>query len=776
MRIGVNLRQFVANRIGGMENYLRNILPGLSHHSLTIWVLEDQKGTIAELVPGAELIGITHDDGPAVIARSLKENPPDVYFCPLLVLEPLVPPCPSAVLIPDLQHEYYPEFFSEEILAWRRANYAASARNADCVLTISRHAKETLVEKLEVDSGKVEVVCLDVDEEFRRPTGPDAHSEFVKLQLPENFVYFPANYWPHKNHRLALAAFAKASIQNGGTLSLVLSGAAETGLDQIRPHIASLGLENQVLVLGHVPRRVQVEIYRRARALYFPTLFEGFGIPVLEAFHTGIPVLTSAGGSCEEIAGGAALLVDPADEDAIAAGLGRLVADDSLREELISRGRRQAEAFSWAESVQKTEEALRRIANAKETKARRIQVEQWPAIGIVTPTFRMGRFLEETVQSVLGQKYPHVEYVVMDGGSRDETVQILNKYEGRIRWSSEADRGQGHAINKGFRELTGPIFGYLNADDTYLPNAFEAVAKAFRRRPDAGLIYGEGWHVSESGQNLEPYKTQAFDHELLNSRCFICQPAAFVSRKAFETVGMIDENLHFALDYDLWIRIGREFHAYKLDDYLATSRMYGANKTLSARRKVYEEIFEIARRHYKYVPHEWVQGYCCHLLDGRDQFFARSRPSAASHLLSLVKGMMLNPGRRKRYFADWKQGCGIGSDFSGRWDDGWISESYRSRREIGAADTLVRVAGRHSAPILPLKLRLQLDGCELDARTLTATGPFTLEAPVPPTSRGKQCEFVIHADRTWRPMRGGDYRRLSCIIDQVEFDSEKAVD
>jgi glycosyltransferase involved in cell wall biosynthesis len=767
MRIGVNLRQFAANRIGGMENYLRNVLPRLQNHQLRLWVHEEQMATVRDWLPEAELSPLRNEGAEETIAAQLRKNPPDVYFCPLLVLEPLVPPCPSAVLIPDLQHEYFPEFFTPELLSWRRATYGASARNADRVLTLSEHARKTIVEKLSVPRWKVDVVGLDIDEEFRRPLEENAGAAFQKLQLGLEYVYFPANYWPHKNHARGLEAFARVA-RRRTELQLVMSGAPGPGEEEVRRLAEKLGIADRVRLLGHIPRELQAVVYRCAKALFFPSLFEGFGIPLLEAFHSRIPVLAPAGGSCAEIAAGAALLVDTSDTKAIEAGLERLLDDAGLREALVAKGDRRCLDYSWERAAQQTEAALR-VAATREP----ARIEEWPRVGIVTPSYQMARFLRETVESVLGQNYPHIDYFVADGGSTDGTRELLQGYAGKLRWHSKPDGGQGQAINQGFRETTGPVFAYLNADDTYLPGGVGKAAEAFRRFPNAGLIYGEGWHVDELGRRLERYASEEFDWWALSRRCFICQPAAFVSREAFDTVGGIDESLHFALDYDLWIRIGREFHVRKHEDYLANSRMHGDNKTLSARRAVYGEIFRVARRHYGYVPPEWVQGYACHLLDRKDQFFERSRPTTVSRLLSLAKGMTLNSGRRRQYWREWKREWGIGEPFTGKWEDGWISNRYQSRCTVGPADARVRVAGRHEAPIRRLRLRLEVDGQEVAARSLESAGPFTMEAPLPSGMRGRQCEVVITADRTWRPIRGGDYRRLSCRIDEIRFDGAR---
>jgi glycosyltransferase involved in cell wall biosynthesis len=163
---------------------------------------------------------------------------------------------------------------------------------------------------------------------------------------------------------------------------------------------------------------------------------------------------------------------------------------------------------------------------------------------------------------------------VMDGWSKDGSVDILRKYGERFRWVSEKDRGQADAVNKGFHATSGEIFTFLNSDDTYLPGALGTIARHFKANPGVGLIYGEAYHVKLDGEIIAPYPTQPFDLRTLNAQCYICQPAAFMLREAFLNAGMMNVDMHFALDYELWIRIAKRYGVRKVDEYLATSRMH----------------------------------------------------------------------------------------------------------------------------------------------------------------------------------------------------------
>ncbi len=773
MRIAVNLRQFYKGKIGGTENYVRNVLSGLGQHALTIWVHEEEVENVRAFAPGADIIGITHQQGAAAIEEGLRDGRFDLFFCPMLVLEPLVVTQPSAVMMPDLQHEFFPEFFEPPVLQWRRQTYGPSALNADIIITPSEHAKSTIVEKFRIDPSKIVVIHHGADAEFRKPLPAAPSPAFQALKLPPKYLYFPANFWPHKNHSNVLQALRLAAAKGEADLHLVLSG-APAGSEKLEAEARRLGLRDKVHFKGYLESQVIPEVYQNSLALLFATKFEGFGIPLLEAFHCGAPAITANSGSCVEVVGDAAVLVDPLDPESIAGGILSIARDPELRQRLIASGTERVKHFSWERAVTLTGQAFEKITSPSYRRPSRITVEEWPRIGIVTPTYNMAGFLEETITSVLSQDYPNLDYVVMDGGSKDGTVEILRKYDGKIRWCSERDNGQGDAINKGWHALSGDIFAFLNADDTYLPNALSTIAGHFKRNPGVGMIYGEAYHVDVNGKILDRYPTQPFDLQTLNNQCYVCQPAAFLLREAYANAGMIDVNMHFALDYDLWMRVAKMYGVRKVDDYLATSRMHLDNKTLSSRRKVYQEIIGSVKREYGYVPYEWLNGYACYLLDRKDQYFDRSTQSLRSYALSLALGAYHNPHNLQRYFSEWRRMTGFGGQFTGRWDDGWISRRYETDLDVNADSASLRIAGKHFAPIENLLLRVRLNGRVLQEKRLPAPGPFVLELQLPKEFRGKQCRLLIETDRTWRPRENGDYRQLSCIIQSLEQASAEA--
>ncbi|MCC6860381.1 MAG: glycosyltransferase [Bryobacterales bacterium] len=275
-----------------------------------------------------------------------------------------------------------------------------------------------------------------------------------------------------------------------------------------------------------------------------------------------------------------------------------------------------------------------------------------PRVSVVTPSYNSVRFLEETIRSVLEQDYPDIEYLVMDGGSRDGSLEVLKKYGDRLRYESGPDEGQPDAVNRGFRKSSGEIFAFLNADDLYLPGAVAAAVQALKEHPEAGAVYGDAYHIDERGEILGPYPTEDFSPETLRRRCFICQPAAFMRREAFERAGLLNPRLQFSLDYDLWIRMARLYPLARVSGFLAKSRMHPENKTLGSRGEVYREVMAVLMTHYGFVPYEWVYGYVSWLLDRRDQFFDPMRPSKLRGGLALLLGAWRNRRHPLRYGSD----------------------------------------------------------------------------------------------------------------------------
>jgi len=206
----------------------------------------------------------------------------------------------------------------------------------------------------------------------------------------------------------------------------------------------------------------------------------------------------------------------------------------------------------------------------------------WPKISIVTPSLNQGQFIEETIRSVLLQGYPNLEYIIIDGGSTDETIEIIRKYEKWLAlWVTEPDRGQSHAINKGFNQSEGRIIAWINSDDFYLKGTFRKAVEFFSKSSDIDMIFGECHAVNEKYEVVKIREVpNEFDvNRLIAKDCFINQPATFFKRTIFKEVGGLDESLEFSMDYDLWIRIGLKCKVKRIDAYLSYFRQHPNAKT-----------------------------------------------------------------------------------------------------------------------------------------------------------------------------------------------------
>ena len=711
------------------------------------------------------------------VASALRQHRIDVLFCPLIDLEPRYTTIPSFVTIPDIQHEALPEMFDARTLNWRRDAYRAAASLATGVFTLSEYSRRRLVDVYDLKHERVWAAGLDVDDVFReRPTEEQRAAVRGRYGISGRFLLYPAVTWPHKNHGVLLRALA-TYISSHAPIGLVLTGSEAGAHGAVLREIQRLGLDTRVRMLGYIPEEDLACLYADAWAMVFPSLYEGFGLPILEAFHSGCPVICSDRTSCPEIGGDAAMLVNPEDPEAIVEALVQLERAPASRDELIRRGHARAAVYSWEGVEQTTYEVMRRASMQYRAP---IDVVSWPSITVVTPSFNQAAFIRETIESVLGQHYPHLDYVVTDGGSTDGTVDILKSYEGRLRWVSERDQGQAHAVNKGVALGRGEIIGWLNSDDLYTPGALEAAARTFLRCREVHVLYGEADEVLADGTFFRRYPTASFDYQRLAHECFICQPATFFRRAAFEEVGGLDITLHYCMDYDLWIRLGHRFRFGHLPEVLACSRLHTEGKTLARRRHVFPEIIRTVRRHYGFVPFSWVYGYMDFLFNRSErEVFEAKHKSTLALGAALLYGTWINRSRP----GVWKSNVRASAPrvfhhvvppptvFEGRWPDGWISRRYVTElRTVPEARNLV-IRGRHEIPGgRPLKLAVRLDGVLTRELVLGKRGPFAVAIAVAP-KRGTAI-LEVEADRTFCPRYRGkqDARRLSCLIDEVRYE------
>jgi glycosyltransferase involved in cell wall biosynthesis len=221
-----------------------------------------------------------------------------------------------------------------------------------------------------------------------------------------------------------------------------------------------------------------------------------------------------------------------------------------------------------------TEESPRLLETTRQGKA-------WPRVSVITPSYNQGQFIEETIRSVLLQGYPDLEYMIIDGGSTDESPKIIRKYEPWLAYYvSEPDRGQTHAINKGWMRATGAILAYINTDDCYLNGAIATAAHEFCARPDVGMVYGTAIIVDEASKRLRTWKAKPFDlNVMLTAGSIVPQPALFLSKNAVQTVGYLNEKWQTIMDYEYCIRIAMRFPTVCVPGTLARFRDHSQSKS-----------------------------------------------------------------------------------------------------------------------------------------------------------------------------------------------------
>lgn len=344
MRIGVNALP-MCESMGGLRQYFQRLFRELLTNDLTNdYIFYYHSGNIAEL----ELIGVDRWRNGAVMLCNQDEilrhlGSIDVYFCPFHVLWPRPLPVASVVMLSDIQEVYYPQFFTPEALEWRRLNYAGSTRVADAVVTVSEFSRQTIVEQHHVNPEKVFVAYHASDETFHESVSV---KDIECMGLPERFVFYPANHWQHKNHDALLRAICLLRDEESVSIPLVLTGHPGENCYPLNQQIAEYGLENLVQYVGYVSADMMHQLYQQATLLCFPSLFEGFGMPVLEGMASGCPVACSNTTSLPEVVGDAAITFNPTDCRDIARAIMSIWNKETLRAELIRKGRQRARQFT----------------------------------------------------------------------------------------------------------------------------------------------------------------------------------------------------------------------------------------------------------------------------------------------------------------------------------------------------------------------------------------------------------------------------------------------
>ncbi len=227
-------------------------------------------------------------------------------------------------------------------------------------------------------------------------------------------------------------------------------------------------------------------------------------------------------------------------------------------------------------------------------------MSDYPLVSIVTPSFNQAQYLSECIESVLGQDYKRLEYIVLDGGSSDDSREVIEKHSERLAyWASEKDRGQANAVNKGWARARGEILGWLNSDDQLAPGALENLARAYRTNRAAAMIYGDIQEIDAHRRLVHLKHMARFSVRSLLLGKNMGQPGVFITRRAYEALGGLDEQLHYALDFDYFLRVWLAFPANEMiysGSVLAFSRLWGGTKSTQAASRFGEEYHLVLER------------------------------------------------------------------------------------------------------------------------------------------------------------------------------------
>jgi len=759
---------------------------------------------------------------------------------------------PTVSVVHDLQFADMPENFTPAELIERAAAFQSCVDHSELIVTVSHFTAGRVQAVGQIDGSRIKVI-------YNAPNSAPAEIEpAADAQLrPNGYFLYPANFWPHKNHRRLLEAYREYRKTRPHPLDLVLTGEPGVGVSGI---VEALRNEPGIHVTGFLERTALQALMVRARALVFPSLYEGFGMPLVEAMAAGIPITCSDAGSLPEVAGQAALLFDGSDTGAIASALTRIADDTRLRAELVAAGKaraaelggisrmgdayrdaletaiaawpacsmrttgvgqdgwagpnvkidlpftdqsaelqlyfsmpdwsplaKQAIAISSVERViaQKTlwpgqdksirlqlapgecsiminaegsflasdvmdrppasglsykleavsssvdghgcaawpppkasasmppavlllviaegpEEGLtiaatcaseqpflvRFLAERSDdraqvrvraqparhdhplAKAARIVLppsfgaaalvpsdgmhlltfhanelaaparidpcETEPGFSVIIPSLNQGRFIARTIDSVLQQDHVR-EVLVLDGGSSDETLDVVASYGSRISWWSGKDAGQADAVNNGLRRAVGEYIAWVNSDDTYAPDAFDRVSRIFAERKDVGVVYGDADHVDEQDRFIETYPTSDFNAAELLDRCFISQPSAFFRREIAVQHGGLRQSLRYCLDYEFWLRLAAARVTFeRVPQLLAHSRMYAENKTMGETLHAYFETADVLVRLMGYRAGPWQERFANVMADYIVRHHSVPRASALAEARRLI--------------------------------------------------------------------------------------------------------------------------------------------
>lgn len=381
MKVGINLTQFVPGQSGGVQSYIECLVRELlsvggaerfvlfcNYHTLPLFEGYgcERCEVVNVVVPIPRLVNVLgRFSEPAGfwaysrgLRRTFEDSRVDVLHFPMGFIVPIGYRGRTVLTSLDIQQEIHPEFFSNKELRWRRKHYPPSARRATHIITISDYTARSLSDTWGIPLERTTTVYPGCEEEFFRPFDESPRP----ADLPARFFFYPAAFWPHKNHRRLFEAVAQLRKGRSFRLPLLLCGMNAGDDEMARAAVRDLGIEDQVTFLGYVSRERLRLLYRHAEFMVFPSLFEGFGIPVVEAMAAGCPVATSSATSLMEIVGDDGFTFDPENVESVASAIHRLDTEPDLRRRIVDHGKRRATLFTGEAMARRTFAVYEKVA------------------------------------------------------------------------------------------------------------------------------------------------------------------------------------------------------------------------------------------------------------------------------------------------------------------------------------------------------------------------------------------------------------------------------
>ncbi len=391
-----------------------------------------------------------------------------------------------------------------------------------------------------------------------------------------------------------------------------------------------------------------------------------------------------------------------------------------------------------------------------------------PLVSIIVPSFQQAKFLRVAIDSILSQEYKPIEVLVLDGGSTDGSKEILESYGDRIWFRSGPDRGQCDAINEGFRRSRGEVVAWLNSDDFYYPGAVAHAVDVLKNNPDVALVYGEGNLVAEDGSVMWRFpETVPFDlWRLANHSDYILQPTVFFRREALFECGLLDEELNWGLDWELWIRLGKRFPFSYTNQVLAASRIYGDTKTATGGFRRVWEIFKILHRHdvkglspaaIAHAIITIVRKFCNNAELITPEIMTANVPGPMVRIVSPIIERIESALRR------WLQ------NVQGVWQDGLVGKRGKLWIPSDGKGCSLEIHGRN-LDIPSQRIKLRAYDKTVSTGPIAGGGSFTLNLPVPAGSIPVRAELFCARTITVAPLdpKLGS-RRAGCVLENFSL-------